>query len=144
MLIDRLKIDIENTYISKPLERETFLKVLKENPNTIHGLYLITNELKSMHHFLTLDDHPKYSINAYVVVYHGYCGKAKQQMSVIKTMQSKFKQRPFFKITYKIIEKSTQKERFSFKHNSSNKNEIYKLIDRFHNKTNELCKANTF
>lgn len=144
MQVDRLKIDIENLYISKPLERETFIKVMNENPNTIHSLYLITNELKSMHYYLSLDDHPKWTLRAYVSVHHGYCGKAKQQISSIKSMSSKNKQRPEISITYKIIDKSNMKEVFSFRHRSTNKREIYNLIERFYKKTEELCKVNTF
>jgi hypothetical protein len=144
MQTNRLKINIEDLYISKPLEKETYLKVIGEHPNTIHSLYLITNDLVSLHHFLSLDDHPQYTINAYVSVYHGYCGKAKQQIGIINSMSEKHKQRPFFSITYKIINKSNMKESFSFKHMSTSKKEIYKLIDIFHKKTEELCRANTF
>lgn len=144
MQISRLKVNIEDLYISKPLEKNTYLKVIGENHNTIHSLYLITNELKSMYHFLELDDHKTYSINAYISVFHGYCGKARQQIGVIKSMSDKLKQRPYFKITYKIIEKSNMKELFVIKHVSTNKNEIYKLIEIFHKKTEQLCKANTF
>lgn len=54
MEITRLKVNIEDVYISKPLERETFIKVTNEHPSTIHSLYLIANELKAMHYFLEL------------------------------------------------------------------------------------------
>lgn len=144
MLTSKLKINIENLYISKPLEKETFLKVMRENHNTIHSLYLIANDLKSMHYFLSLDDHPEYTVSAFISVHHGYCGKAKQQISIISSMRDKFKRRPSYSITYKIIDKSTMKDVFSFKHMSTNKNEIYRLIERFYNKTERLCKVNTF
>lgn len=144
MKINRLKINIEEVYISKPLEHETYLKIINDHHGTIHSLYLITNELKAMHYFLSLDDHPDYSITAYVNVNHGYCGKAKQQVGVIKTMANKIKTRPFYTIVYKVLQKSSLREEFSFKHVTSNKNEVYKLIDIFHKKTENLCKVNTF
>lgn len=144
MLVSRLKINIENLYISKPLERETFINVMDSHHGTIHSLYLIANELKSMHYFLELTDHPTYTVTAYVSVYHGYCGEAKNQISTIKSMRDKAKQRPYMSIVYKQIEKSTMKEVFSFKHLSTSKKEIYNLIDRFHKKTEELCKVNMF
>lgn len=144
MEITRLKINIEDIYISKPLEKETVFKIINEHPSTIHSLYLIANELKSMHHFLELDNHPNYSVSAYVSVYHGYCGKAKQQIAIMRGMDAKRKTRPFYKIVYKIMSKPSMREEFSFKHMSTNKNEIYKLIDVFHKKTEELCKTNTF
>ena len=97
-----------------------------------------------MHYFLSIDDHPEYSISAYVNVNHGYCGKAKQQVSVIKTMANKIKTRPFYTVVYKILQKSSLREEFSFKHVTTNKNEVYKLIDIFHKKTKNLCKVNTF
>ena len=144
MLTNRLKINIEDLYISKPLEKETFLKVINEHPNTIHSLYLITNELKAMHYFLSLENHPLYDVSAYISVQHGYCGKAKQQIGVVKSMFNKYKQRPLFSISYKIILKENVKEVFSFRHVCSSKKEIYTLIDKFHKKTEQLCKANTF
>lgn len=144
MEITRLKINIEDVYISKPLERETYLKVINDHHATIHSLYLITNELKAMHYYLNLDNHPEYAITAYININHGYCGKAKQQISVIKSMNEKAKIRPFYTIVYKILRKSTMKEEFSFRHVTTNKNEIYKLIDVFHEKTSELCKVNMF
>jgi len=143
MLINRLKINIEDAWISKPLEEESYLKVVKEHPNTIHSLYLITNELKSMHYFLSLDDHPTYVVSAYVSVQHGYCGKAKNQISIIKSMREKYIQRPSFNIIYTISSKDTMKDVFSFKHLTSSKKEIYKLIEVFHTKTQQLCRANT-
>jgi len=144
MEIKRHKIDIENLYISKPLEKETFIKVLNENKFTIHELYLIANSLKSMHYFLSLENHPKYSITAYVSIKHGYCGEARSQISVIKNMQEKYKLRPYMSLVYKIIDKSNTKEIFSFSHETVNKNQIYNLIDEFYNKTEKLCKVNTF
>lgn len=144
MEITRLKINIEDIYISKPLERETVFKIINEHASTIHSLYLIANELKSMHYFLTLDNHPTYSVSAYVNVYHGYVGEAKQQISIMKNMDEKKKTRPYYKIVYKILRKPSMQEEFSFKHMSTNKNEIYKLIDMFHKKTEELCKTNTY
>ena len=144
MEITRLKINIEDIYISKPLERETVFKIINEHASTIHSLYLIANELKSMHYFLTLDNHPTYSVSAYVNVYHGYVGEAKQQISIMKNMDEKKKTRPYYKIVYKILRKPSMQEEVSFKHMSTNKNEIYKLIDMFHKKTEELCKTNTY
>lgn len=144
MEITRLKINIEDIYISKPLERETVFKIINEHASTIHSLYLIANELKSMHYFLTLDNHPTYSVSAYVSVYHGYVGEAKQQIAIMKNMDEKKKTRPYYKIVYKILRKPSMQEEFSFKHMSTNKNEIYKLIDMFHKKTEELCKTNTY
>lgn len=144
MEIIRLKINIEDTFISKPLEKETLFKIINEHPSTIHSLYLIANELKSMHHYLQLDNHPDYSISAYVSIYHGYCGEAKRQIGIIKDMAEKRKTRPFYKIVYKVLSKPSMREEFSFKHMTTNKNEVYKLIDMFHKKTEELCKTNTF
>ncbi len=143
MSINRLKINIEDAWISKPLEEESYLKVMNEHPNTIHSLYLITNELKSMHYFLSLDDHPIYTLSAYISVQHGYCGKAKNQISIIKSMREKYIQRPSFNIKYNISSKDTMKDVFSFKHLTSSKKEIYKLIEVFHKKTQDLCRANT-
>ena len=108
MKASRIKIDIENLYISKPLERETYLKIVGEHRGTIHSLYLITNELKSMHYYLSLDDHPIYEVSAYISINHGYCGKARRQIAIINCMSEKLKQRPSFKLTYKIINRQGQ------------------------------------
>ena len=136
MLISKIKINIEDLYISKPLEKETFFKVITEkNASVIHSIFLIANELKSLHYFLSLDEHPTYTVSAYISVQHGYCGKAKQQINIINCMRQKRNQRPMFTITYKIINKTDMKEVFSFRHNTTNKNEIYTLIDKFYRKT---------
>jgi len=142
METQRLKINVEKCYIDKAIDSETITKVLANGQaNTTHQLYMMINELKSLQYFLELT-HSDFAVSAYIKTQYGYCGAAKRQASVISFMKEHVKQRPKFELKYRFYTKVGNKELFSFNHETTCKNQIYKLIDRLEQKTEELCKTN--
>jgi hypothetical protein len=134
----RLPIDLSKGYIVTPLKAETLTKVLAEdNPSVLHRIYLVANELKDFQPFMELE-HERLTLSANISVKYGYAGAAKEQASLIKMMKTRINQRPEYTISLTISEKVNMVERFTFKHTTSNKQEVYDLIARLEEKINEL------
>ena len=143
MEIHKLKINVEQCYITKTIDHETIGKVLATcNSNTTHQLYMMINEFKSLQYFLELD-HDDFAISAYIKTQYAYCGDAKRQAETISFMKDHVKKRPSFEIKYRFYRKIGDKSIFDFHHVTTDKNQIYTLIETLHNKTDYLCKTNT-
>jgi hypothetical protein len=134
----RLPIDLSKGYIIKPLKAETLTKVLAEdNPSVLHRIYLVANDLKDFQPFMELE-HERLTISANISIKYAYAGAAKEQASLIKMMKTRIHQRPEYTISLTISEKVNMVERFTFKHTTSNRQEVYDLIARLEEKINEL------
>jgi hypothetical protein len=137
-MVKRLPIDLEKGYITKPLMPETLTKVLAEdNPSVMHRIYLVANELKEFQPFMELE-HDRFTVSANISVKYGYAGAAKEQAGLIKMMKSKVNQNPQYIISLTLSEKVNMVERFTFKHTTSNRQEVYDLITKLEEKINEL------
>jgi len=134
----RLPIDLSKGYIVKPLKAETLTKVLAEdNPSVLHRIYLVANDLKDFQPFMELE-HERLTVSANISIKYAYAGAAKEQASLIKMMRTRIHQRPEYTISLTISEKVNMVERFTFKHTTSNRQEVYDLIARLEEKINEL------
>jgi len=134
----RLPIDLSKGYIVKPLKAETLTKVLAEdNPSILHRIYLVANDLKDFQPFMELE-HERLTVSANISIKYAYAGAAKEQASLIKMMKTRINQRPEYTISLTISEKVNMVERFTFKHTTSNRQEVYDLIARLDEKINEL------
>jgi hypothetical protein len=134
----RLPIDLSKGYIIKPLKAETLTKVLAEdNPSVLHRIYLVANDLKDFQPFMELE-HERLTVSANISIKYAYAGAAKEQASLIKMMKTRIHQRPEYTISLTISEKVNMVERFTFKHTTSNRQEVYDLIARLEEKINEL------
>ena len=134
----RIPINIENTYITKPLHADTLVATLKEKSHhVLHRLYLVTNGLKDRQPFLEIENE-KYTISANINIKHGYASEAKEQASTLKIMKSRLTVRPEYTISFFIYEKVNMVEVFKFKHTSTYKQEIYNLIATLENKINNF------
>jgi hypothetical protein len=134
----RLPIDLSKGYIVKPLKAETLTKVLAEdNPSILHRIYLVANDLKDFQPFMELE-HERLTVSANISIKYAYAGAAKEQASLIKMMKTRIHQRPEYTISLTISEKVNMVERFTFKHTTSNRQEVYDLIARLEEKINEL------
>jgi hypothetical protein len=134
----RLPIDLSKGYIVKPLKAETLTKVLAEdNPSVLHRIYLVANDLKDFQPFMELE-HERLTVSANISIKYAYAGAAKEQASLIKMMKTRIHQRPEYTISLTISEKVNMVERFTFKHTTSNRQEVYDLIARLEEKINEL------
>ena len=138
-MIAKLPIDLENTYITKPLHAETLVAALKENSHHIlHRLYLVTNGIKNRQCFLELLDHDTYTVSAYINTKHAYALDAKEQASTLRMMKPLVSRRPEYTISFSINEKVNMVEVFNFKHTTANKTEVYDLIIKLQSKIEEL------
>lgn len=143
MEIQRLKINVEQCYITKPIDHETIGKVLAtQQSSTTHQLYMMINDFKSLQYCLELD-HPKFAISSYIKMQYAYCGDAKRQAETISFMKDYVKKRPSFEIKYRFYRKIGDKTIFNFNHITTDKHQIYKIINQLENKTRQLCKINT-
>lgn len=134
----RLPIDIETTYITKPLHSDTLVATLKENsPQILHRLYLVANGLKDRQPFLELED-DVYSISAHINIKHGYAQEAKEQAGILRIMKPKVVTRPEYTISFFINRRENMLEVFRFKHTTTNKQEVYNLISMLEEKINDL------
>lgn len=137
-MIKRIPIDLERNYATKPLEAATFTKILvNDNHHITHRIYLIANELKDFQPFMELE-HDRLTISANISIQFGYAGAAKEQALLIKAMRVKVNQMPEYTISLTISEKINRVDLFSFKHKTSNKQEVYDLIEKLEQKINEL------
>lgn len=138
-MIAKLPIDLENTYITKPLHADTLVAALKEKSHHIlHRLYLVTNGIKNRQCFLELIDHEIYTISAHISTKHGYAGDAMEQASTLRMMKPLISKRPEYTISFSISEKVNMVEVFNFKHTTSSKTEVYDLIAKLQIKIEEL------
>lgn len=134
----RLPIDIETSYITKPLHSDTLTAKLKDNSSQIlHRLYLITNGLKDRQPFLEIESED-YNITANVIIKHGYAQDAKEQASVLKIMKQRIAVRPEYTISFSITRKQDVVTVFNFKHTTTNKQEVYNLTSMLETKVNGL------
>ena len=134
----RIPINIENTYITKPLHADTLVATLKEKSHHIlHRLYLVTNGLKDRQPFLEIENE-KYTVSANINIKHGYASDAKEQASTLKIMKPIINVRPEYTISFFIYEKVNMVELFKFRHTTTNKNEVYNLISTLENKIEDF------
>ncbi len=141
MIINRIKIHLEKTFITKALDKETLIKVISgEHPSILHRLYLITNELKEEQHFMELE-HPELQCSAKIKTKYGYSGSARTQAATIGFMKNKLKEQPKYTILFKIYEKVGMQNIFEFKHETTNVNDLLNMINKLETKTKELCQS---
>ena len=52
-MVNNIKIHLEKKFITKPLDRETLIKVVSsEHPSVLHRLYMIANDVKEIQYFM--------------------------------------------------------------------------------------------
>jgi len=128
-MIQRLKFDITNPYITEPLEVETFAKACSEShPSVLNRLYYISNGKKELIPAFELLDHPTYVCKASISIQCAYTSRAKSQASVIKEMKKYLKLTPKYTIRCRIHTINSAKEIFSFRHETASQNQVYETI----------------
>ena len=140
-MVNKIKIHLEKKFITKPLDRETLIKVVSsEHPSVLHRLYLIANELKEIQYFMELD-HDSLACVAKVHTTFAYHGKARAQAAVASYMKDKLKESPKYKIIFRIYEKVGQLVKFEFKHKTTNMTDLINTINKLERKTLEICQS---
>lgn len=137
-MITKLPINIDDLYITKPLYVDTFIAVLTDTTHhVLHRLYLVTNGIKDRQCFMELHD-DTYTISAHVNTKHAYALEAKEQASVLHMMKPLVNRRPEYIINFSITDKVNMVEVFRFKHTTTNKDEVYNLINKLEDKIKEV------
>ena len=145
-MVNKIKINLDKKFITKALDRETLVKVLSgEHPSILHRLYLIANEVKEEQYFMELD-HEVYQCSAKIKTRFGYSGAARNQAETISFMKDRLKVRPSYLILLRIYEKVGMKNVFEFRHETTNEDDLLRVIDKLETKTKEICqnKVNTY
>jgi len=138
-MVNKIKVHLEKKYITKPLDKDTLLKVkASEHPSVLHRLYMISNEVKDRQYFMELD-HPVLACTGIIKTRFAYAGPAKEQASVVSFMKDLVKQKPSFEIILNVYEKVGQKVVFEFKHKTTNVNTIISVINKLEQKAKEIC-----
>ena len=130
-MIQRLKFDITQPYITEPLEVETFRKACTDShPSVLNRLYYISNGKKELIPALELVDHPTYIGKASISMQCTYAGEARSQASIIKEMKRYLKLTPRYTIRCRIHTINSAKEVFTFKHVTSSQDRVYEVISQ--------------
>jgi hypothetical protein len=138
-MVNKIKIHLEKKFITKPLDRETLIKVVSsEHPSVLHRLYLIANELKEIQYFMELE-HDSLACVAKVHSTFAYHGKARSQAAVVSYMKDKLKESPKYKIIFRIYEKISQKVIFEFSHITTNNIDLINTINKLELKAKDIC-----
>ena len=145
MKIVRNKVRLDKRYITEPLDTESLGKIISSNnPGIVHRIYLIKNGVKKRQVFLEVDDDETYIVNANISINYAYAGAAKKQAEVISFMRELVKKKPEFVVNFTVSRRDNMEEIFSFKHVTTNVNEVVELTNKLEIKTYELCKVNTY
>jgi hypothetical protein len=145
MKIVRNKIRLDKRYITEPLDTESLGKIISSgNAGIVHRIYLIKNGVKKRQVFLEVDDDETYIVNANISINYAYAGAAKKQAEVISFMRELVKKKPEFVVNFTVSRRDNMEEIFSFKHVTTNVNEVVELTNKLEIKTYELCKVNTY
>lgn len=145
MKIVRNKISLDKRYITEPLDTESLGKIISSNnPGIVHRIYLVKNGLKKRQVFLEVDDNENYIVTANVSSNYAYAGAAKKQAEVISFMRPLIKKNPEFIINFTVQRKENMQEIFTFKHVTTNIEELVEIMNKLEIKTYELCKVNTY
>ena len=140
-MVNRIKVRLDKKYITKPLDKDTLLKVIaSEHPSVLHRLYMIANEVNDHQYFMELE-HPTLACTAKIKTTHAYAGEAKEQASVVSFMKSRVKERHSYSIILTIYEKVGMKELFRFNHKTTNIDDVINVINKLEEKTLEICRS---
>lgn len=140
-MVNRIKVRLDKKYITKPLDKDTLLKVIaSEHPSVLHRLYMIANEVNDHQYFMELE-HPTLACTAKIKTTHAYAGEAKEQASVVGFMKSRVKERHSYSIILTIYEKVGMKELFRFNHKTTNIDDVINVINKLEEKTLEICRS---
>ena len=121
-----------------PWGNHCILSEILQQMKGFSDIYLIANELKDFQPFMEIE-HERLTISANISIKFGYAGAAKDQALLIKNMKTKVDQRPEYTISLTISEKVNKLDLFKFKQTTTNRQEIYDLINRLEEKINELA-----
>lgn len=130
-MLKRLKVNLQQPYISEPLDSDTFKKALSSDVSVVHSLYVIKNGLKAVQKFAQLDD-PNYLLIAHVRTEYGFIGAAKKQAWSVTGFSSLLKGKPKYTLSCILHNLKTNQYQYYNKIESLNPDTIYKHIEEMY------------
>lgn len=120
-------IKLHQPYITKKIEPNAFKTVLGSTYQTAYRLYLITNEIEELQHFIEVK-HPELWVTATIKTEAAPVGEVKRQIWSVKHLAPLLRQKPRYILKCSVTQKSTNQELYRCELTTVNKNTIYKQI----------------
>lgn len=120
-------IKLHKPYITKKIEPTAFKTALGSTYQTVYRLYLITNNIEELQHFLEVK-HPDIWVTATVKTIAGVGGEARQQVWAVKHLAPLLAKKPKYELKCSVTVKKTNQEIYRCELTSINQMAIYKQI----------------
>lgn len=125
MTINSIKLD--KPYLTKKIEPTAFKTVLGSTYQTAYRLYLITNEIKELQHFLEIT-HPDVWVSATVKTIAAPAGEVKKQVWAVNHLAPLLQKKPAYTLKCSVTNKQTNQVVYQCEITSINQTVIYKQI----------------
>jgi hypothetical protein len=130
---------IPSPYINKKLESSSIPTILKSDHHTAYRLYLITNNIKEVENFETIDS-LDYSLIAYIKTECGFTGLARKQIWDIIHLQPLLKKIPRYTLRCELRHKMTDNVIYKCTFQHKNMNVMYTQIQECIKQLNKILK----
>jgi hypothetical protein len=130
---------IPSPYINKKLESSSIPTILKSDHHTAYRLYLITNNIKEVENFATIDS-LDYSLIAYIKTECGFTGLARKQIWDIIHLQPLLKKIPRYTLRCELRHKMTDNVIYKCTFQHKNMNVMYTQIQECIKQLNKILK----
>lgn len=120
-------IRLHQPYITKKIEPSAFKTVLGSTYQTAYRLYLITNEIEELQHFIQIK-HPELWVTATIKIEAAPVGEVKRQIWSVKHLVPLLSKKSRYILKCSVTQKSTNRELYRCELTTVNKNTIYKQI----------------
>lgn len=120
-------INLQPPYLTKKIEPTAFKTALGSTYQTAYRLYLITNEIEELQHFIEVK-HPEVWVTGTVKTEAAPAGEVKQQIWAVKHLAPLLSKKPRYILKCSVTQKSTNQELYRCEITTVNKNTIYKQV----------------
>lgn len=125
MTINSIKLD--KPYLTKKIEPTAFKTALGSTYQTAYRLYLITNEIKELQHFLEIT-HPDVWVSGTVKTIAVPAGEVKKQVWAVNHLAPLLQKKPAYELKCKVTNKQTNQAVYQCEITSINQSVIYKQV----------------
>jgi len=128
-MLKKLNVNLHKPYLSKAFDHADMKKALAYQPGVVYTLYCISNGVKEIQKFLSIDN-PEFELLAHVRIKYAFVGKARQQVWNVKSFSNLIKIQPKY-VFYCALESKTKNELLYYKKVETLKPEtVYELIEQ--------------
>lgn len=120
-------INLQSPYLTQSIEPSAFKTALGSTYQTAYRLYLITNQIEELQHFIEVK-HPEVWVTATVKTEAALAGRAKRQAWAVSHLTPLLRKKPRYILKCNVTLKSTNQEIYRCDLVSINPSTIYKQI----------------